>query len=288
MLYRNYNGQKEIDLEYNAVSMVNNLQYYIDQDDIKNTETIKGTENILNQQYGLKLDETLDIFLSTKSNSPVLVFIHGGYWTSMSSNNFSLVAKGLVSHGITVILPNYSLCPNVSIPEITNQNRNAIAWISKNAEKYNGNSEQIFICGHSAGGQQVGMLAITDWQKEYGLSNRLIKGGIAISGIYDLSPLYYSWLQPKIQLNFDIIKWQSPIFQKTNKNIPMIISYGEKESNEFKRQSKEYHDLLIKNGCKSIIFEQKGKNHFMTFSDLNNSESILCKMVANFIQENKD
>jgi arylformamidase len=75
--------------------------------------------------------------------------------------------------------------------EITRQSRG-----HRHAERFNGDPDRIFVAGHSAGGHQVGMLAITDWEGEYGLPRDIIKGGIPISGLFDLRPFRYSWLQP--------------------------------------------------------------------------------------------
>ena len=95
-------------------------------------------------------------------------------------------------------MPNYSLCPKVTIREITEQNCAAIAWLHNNAKRFNGNQKKIVVCGHSAGGQQAGIIAATDWEREFDLPKNIIKGSIPISGIFDLTPLYHSWLQPKL------------------------------------------------------------------------------------------
>lgn len=287
MVYRNFASQSEIDKEYNAVYTVSDLSPYIEHDNLKNLEVMQELSHSLDERYGALLDETIDVFPSKEPNSPILVFIHGGYWHSMSNKDFSLVARGLVLNNITVAIPNYSLCPKVTIQEITRQNCASIAWLYNNAKRFNGNSEKIIICGHSAGGQQVGMLSSIDWEKEYGLPKNLIKGSIPISGIYDLTPLYYSWLQPKLQLNHDSINKQSPLFQISDNKSPMLISYGENESAEFKRQSEDYFNALIERGNKAELHEQKGKNHFMTFSDLNDPDSSFCQLVIEFMKRHK-
>src|SRR5262245_25605646 len=137
----------------------------------------------LDVRFGPTLDETLDIFPARRPGSPVLVFVHGGYWRILSSKEFSLVARGPVAHDVTVVVTNYSLCPKVSIAEITRQSRAAIAWLSREARSFNGDPERIFVCGHSAGGQQVGMVVATDWPGEHGLPQDSIKAGIPISGL---------------------------------------------------------------------------------------------------------
>src|SRR5262249_31599840 len=143
---------------------------------------------VLNVRVGPTVDETVDVFPAQQPGAPVLVFIHGGYWRILSSKEFSLVARGPSAHDVTVVVTNYSLSPKVTIAEITRQNRAVIAWLSREARAFNGDPERIFVCGHSAGGHQVGMLVATDWPGEYELPQSIIKGGIPISGLFDLSP----------------------------------------------------------------------------------------------------
>ncbi|NOX34427.1 MAG: alpha/beta hydrolase [Deltaproteobacteria bacterium] len=283
-LYRDFTTQEEIDREYNAVLMVPELQPYIDHDAKFSIEARNELECILDERYGPTTNETIDIFPAREPDAPILVFIHGGYWRSLNSKDFSLIARGLVLNGITVAIPNYSLCPKVSISEITQQNCASIAWLYREAHKYNGNQERIFVCGHSAGGQQAAMLASTVWLEEYDLPINVIKGGIPISSIFDLSPLYYSWLQPTLQLTHDTILRQSPFLQVPKIAPPLLISVGENESDEFKRQSADYLSAWLNNGLQGELQIQSGKNHFTTYRDLNNADSSFCKSLIKFIK----
>src|SRR5437762_14384571 len=82
------------------------------------------------------------------------------------------------------------------------------------------------------------MLAITDWPGEYGLPGDVIKGGISISGVFDLRPFRYSWLQPKLLLTLDVIEQQSPLFHiPSQAPLPplLLLTLGGDESAEFHR-----------------------------------------------------
>ncbi|OZG72947.1 esterase [Hahella sp. CCB-MM4] len=282
-LYRQFARQADIDTEYNAVLSVPDLAPYIKHDTQANQQTREELEYFPDVKYGPMRDETLDIFPSANKDSPVFVFIHGGYWRSMSSRDFSLVARGLVARGVTVVLPNYSLCPQVSIPEITRQVRASVAWVYQNIQQYNGDRNRIFVGGHSAGAQQVGMLVSTGWEREYELPQNIIKGGIPISGIYDLTPLYYSWLQPTVSLNQYVISTQSPLLQIPEHGMPLFITVGAKESTEFVRQSRDYHASWIEKGFPAELFIQPDKNHFTSFRDLNDPDSQLSEAVLRFM-----
>jgi len=284
-LFRGFKTSKDINEEYNAVLSVDNLGMYIEQDLTRSKETRDELKCFENIPYGSSEDETLDVYSSNDMNSPVVVFIHGGYWKSLSNKDFSFVAKGLVEKGFTVVLTNYSLCPKVSIPEITKQNCSAIEWVYNNSHKYNGNNQKIFVCGHSAGGHQAAMLALYNWN-DFDLPNDVIKGCIAISGIFDLSPLKFSWLQTEINLTEKIILDQSP-FLITSLNCPQtMLVVGEEESIEFKRQSSDYADKLRDNGNNAQLYFSTKKNHFSVVQDLYQSDSELCSNIGRFIKSN--
>jgi arylformamidase len=284
-LYRGFKTQKDIDEEYNVVLSVDDLAMYIEQDLKRSKATRDELKCFVDIPYGSTEDETLDIYPSNNINSPVVVFIHGGFWKSLSNKDFSFIAKGLVEKGFTVVLTNYSLCPKVSIPEITKQNCSAVEWTYNNSHKFNGNNQKIFVSGHSAGAHQATMLALYDWNA-LDLPNDVIKGCIAISGLFDLSPLKFSWLQAEINLTEEIISEQSPLL-----NVPLncpstMFIVGEYESIEFKRQSSDYAEKLRDSGNEVQLHFSKGKNHFSVVQDLYQSDSELCSNIERFIKEN--
>lgn len=285
-LYRNFATQREIDEEYNAVLNVDNLALYIEQDVERSKETRDELTYFKDILYGSSEDETLDIYPSNDGNSPVVVFIHGGYWKSLSNKDFSFVAKGLVDNGFTVVLTNYSLCPKVSIYDITQQNCAAIEWVYNNSQRYNGNNQNIFVCGHSAGGHQASMLSLCNWNKTFGLPSDVIKGCIAISGLFDLSPLKFSWLQADINLTEKIIFDQSPHLKIKLNSPPTLLIVGEKESSEFKRQTADYAEKLRHSDIDAQLYIASGNNHFSVVQELYKGNSELCINIKNFIRLN--
>ena len=72
------------------------------------------------------------------------------------------------------------------------QVRRAIAWAAKHAASFGGDARRIYIGGHSSGGHLAGVALVTDWQKDFGLPADTIKGGICISGMYDMKPVRLS------------------------------------------------------------------------------------------------
>ena len=283
-LYRNFTSQEEIDLEYDLALTVPDLDYWIDWYTQESLSTRNKFDCMLEVSFGSTADETIDIFPTKEPGAPILVFIHGGYWVVGNSKDYSFVANGFVNQGINVVVTNYSLCPQVTISEITHQTQSVIAWLYKNAINFNADPSRIFVAGHSAGGHQVGTLVNTDWSGEYALPDDIIKGGITISGIFDLQPLFYSFLQPKLLLTNKEILLQSPLLNIPQSGPPLLVTFGKKETKEFQRQSTEYLQEWKANGLRGELLVQKGKHHFSVLEGLHDANSTLCHALIDFIK----
>lgn len=281
-LYREFTTPEQIDREYNAVLSVPELRPYLEADAVANEAARRDLERIPDVPYGTGPDENMDIYPGGSPNSPVLVFIHGGYWVSMHSRDFAFVARGLTACGITVALPNYSLCPSVSLPEITAQNRAAVAWAHRNIRRFGGDPDNLYVCGHSAGAQQAGMLLATDWEA-HGLPGEAVRGGVAVSGIYDLAPLRHSWLQPRLRLTDGIAADQSPLFRIPQAGPPLLVVVGENETAEFRRQAGEYSAAWRHGGNQAELIVLEERNHFTVLRDLNLAEGRLTRLLRRFM-----
>jgi len=282
-LYRHFTSQEEIDREYNLGTAVPDSSRWLEWYGQESAKARRELACALDVRVGPTLDETVDVFPAARPGAPILVFIHGGYWRWGSSKDFGLVARGPVGRGITVVVTNYSLCPQVTIPEITRQSRAVIAWLHRESRRYNGDPARIFVAGHSAGGQQVARLAVTDWPREYGLPADIIKGGVPISGIFDLHPLRYSFLQPKLLLTHDVILHESPLLNIPPAGPPLLLSLGSSESVEFRRQSTDFLEAWKANGLRGELLIQEGKHHFSAIDGLTNPQSPLCEALVDFM-----
>lgn len=283
-LYRDFTSQEEIDQQYNIEVAVGDMRPYVEWFVGGSARARAELDCILDVPFGPTRDETLDIFPAATPDAPVLLFVHGGYWRILSSKEFSLVARGPVARGVTVVVSNYSLCPKVSIAEITRQSRATVAWIANNIGRYNGDPQRIHVAGHSAGGHQVGMLLATDWLGEYGLPANILKGGMPISGLFDLRPFRHSWLQPKIQLDHDLIERQSPLFHVPEQGPPLLVTLGGDESAEFHRQSADYVAAWRAQGLNAREFAQPGKNHLTAIAGFEDPGSALMDAVMDLIE----
>jgi arylformamidase len=265
----------EIDAQYDPSRRVESRQPFTDWYVRESLLTRESLEGRLDIRFGPTPAETIDIFPSQSPGSPVLMFIHGGYWRAFSSKEFSFVARGMVPHGLTVAVMNYALCPDVSIADITRQSRAAVDWLRRNVRDYRGDPGQIFVAGHSAGGQQVGMLLAAD--------AGCLKGGIAVSGVFDLRPLQHSWLQPTLQLTDALAQEQSPLLHIPTRAAPLLVTVGGEESEAFLDQSRRYLTAWQEAGLLGEYLAQPGLNHFEAIYGFAEPGSVLARASAKFI-----
>ena len=282
-LYRDFHSQEEIDANYRTdigLDLPGIMRHFA----AESARVRKELPCRLGLKYGPTRAESLDLFPG-RPGAPVLVFIHGGYWRLGAAGDFSMLAAGPAAHGIAVAVTDYALCPGVTIDEITRQSRAAIAWLWHNAGDLGIDRECIVIAGHSAGGHQVGMLLATDWPGHYALPADVVKGALAISGVFDLRPLRHSWLQPKLQLTAETIERQSPLFHLPAKAPPLVVSCGSAEPVEFIRQSHDYLAAWQHAGLAGRFVDQPGANHFVAVESLADPEGLLTTVARELIAE---
>src|SRR5690606_12455741 len=87
--------------------------------------------------------------------------------------------------GVAVVPVEYTLLPEGTSGETVREVRSAIAWIYHHAEQYGLDRNRIYVGGSSAGGHLAGMLAAAGWQDRYRVPDDVIKGVVALSGLYD-------------------------------------------------------------------------------------------------------
>jgi arylformamidase len=276
-LYRNFETQAHIDAQYNPSLALAATDQPMQHFAAQASRARSSLRKVLDVPYGPTLEETLDIFPADRPNAPVFVFIHGGYWRALSSKDFSGVALGLHALGFTTVVINYALCPFVTIDEITRQTRSALAWVLRNIGQHGCDPSRVCIGGHSAGGHLTAMALQTEWQRDYGLPQDPFVGAIAFSGLYDLEPLRYSYLQPMIQLDDGSVRRNSPAFLVRPCKTPLWVTWGGLESPEFARQAQTYHSAWKAAGNQSLLQEHPGTNHFTIIHGLEDAGSAVCQ-----------
>ena len=194
-------------------------------------------------RYGPGDNETLDIYPTPAANAPVLVFIHGGYWRSSDKSLHGFLAPSFTADGALVVVPNYALCPAVTIEHIALQLARCLAWVYRHAAIYGGDPSRIVVVGHSAGGHLASMMLSCRWKEvDASLPAQLVSGALAISGLFDLEPLRHApFLKDDLKLTPASVKRLSTAFFPRPRK-PLLTAVGGDETAEFKRQTAMIRD----------------------------------------------
>ena len=289
-LYRDFRTQEELDAHY-RLDLVCDVQAYMEGWQRDSERARAELEHRPDVPYGPSLDERLDLFPAPpragggRGAPPILIFIHGGYWRRFTAREFSFVARGPTAAGLTTLVPTYSLCPKVTVDEIVRQMRAAVAWAWRNADEIGGDRERIFVAGHSAGGHLTAMCLLTDWEGGYGLPRDVVKGGCAISGLFDLRPFPYTYLQPALQLDMAQALRNSPhLLDLPGAAPPLLVTYGTAETPEFQRQSEDFLARWRGHGLAGRSFPQPGRDHFTAIADLADADAPLTVEIRRMVE----
>jgi arylformamidase len=229
----------------------------------------------LDLRYGDAPGETIDLFPARKGDGSCMMFIHGGYWRSLDKKDFSFLAPPWVDAGVSLAVVNYDLCPKVSIEEIVRQMLHAGRWLWLHAEEYGMDEDRLYVSGHSAGGHLTAMMMAALWPVlDARLPRDLFKGGLAISGIYDLRPLVQAaWLNADLRLDDASALRVSPAFLPPASRAPLMTCVGGNESSEFLRQN-----ALLGERWRGVLagnVAMPGTHHFSVVDGLADQQSAL-------------
>ncbi|HKW81332.1 MAG TPA: alpha/beta hydrolase [Casimicrobiaceae bacterium] len=228
-------------------------------------------------RYGSGPRQTLDLFPAERAQR-ALLFIHGGYWRGLDKDHHSFVAPPLVERGIGVAVINYDLCPDVGIGRIVEECRQAVAWLWREGASHGVPADRLFVAGHSAGGHLAAMLYATDWRR-YGVPIDTIRGGVAISGVFDLEPLLQVSFNADLKLDRGKARALSPIHCQTVVRAPLLLAVGSGETSEFGRQSwlmwERWPDCRPPDAHGPLFIADR--HHYSVLSDLGRADSALTR-----------
>jgi arylformamidase len=218
-------------------------------------------------RYGKDERNRIDYF-AARRDGPVLAFIHGGYWQNRSKEVFSFIAEGPLAWGINVALIGYTLAPQKRLDGIVAEIHQALSWLSESVPTLGGDPKKLYVSGWSAGGHLTAMA----------MSHPAVKGGLAISGIYDLEPMRLSYINEKLALDEAEQKRNSPLLIDLPQKF-LYIAYGADELPELRRQSEDYAARLGQRA-----FAAPRHNHFTVLEELASPHGSLTAVVRKLTQ----
>lgn len=215
-------------------------------------------------EYGAMASEQLDVYPTGAPSAPIQVFIHGGAWRAGKARDYGAPAEMFVDAGVHYVALDFD---NVDATGgdlfvMAQQVRRAVAWVRKNAARFGGDPDRLYVSGTSSGAHLGGVVATTDWEKDYELPMDTVKGYTLCSGMYDLRGPRLSKRSAYVKFTDEVEDQLSPQRHLDRIRTPITLLYGSHESPEFKRQAEDFAAALKAAGKPVELIVAHGYNHF--------------------------
>jgi arylformamidase len=223
---------------------------------------IQDCQPTLDLRYGPGQLQTLDLFPSANRSGACCVILHGGFWRTSDKAAMHFIAGALSRQGTSCVVPNFDLCPAVSIPDIVRQVGEAVTWTACHASTFADENRGIFILGHATGAHlgamlltQAGPIANAAWLQR-------IAGTLLISGLYDLRCVPDLVVNKVLQLDAPTAVRMSPLLSTFVVRTPLTIASAQTETQEFQAQSADLTRAAREQGLRVESFCVADVGHF--------------------------
>ena len=143
--------------------------------------------------YGSDPRQKLDLYRpeTPRANGKAVIFFYGGSWESGTKSDYLFVAQAFATNGLTVVVPDYRIYPEVRFPAFVEDAAVATRWTADRV-----GTEKLFVMGHSAGAHSALMLVSdTRYLADAGVDRLKLAGTIGLAGPYAFLPLTSRRLQ---------------------------------------------------------------------------------------------
>jgi arylformamidase len=225
--------------------------------------------------YGATPVEALDVYRA-RDGAPILIFIHGGAWRSGTAKEWAFPADMFVHRGVHFVVPDFVSVTDAggNLFAMAEQVQAAIAWTYRNADRFGGDRKRMFLSGHSSGAHLAGVALTADW-KRLGLGADLLKGGVLLSGMYDLRPVRRSARSRYVHFDDATEETLSPQRHLERLHARLVVAYASLDSPEFQRQSRDFAAAVKAAGKPVDLLVAHGYNHFEAPETLGNPHGLL-------------
>ncbi len=226
--------------------------------------------------YGPGERHRIDLFhpAAGHEGSPVVLFIHGGYWQAFDKSSFSHVARGANERGFTVAIPSYDLAPAVRMADIVGNVEAAADFVMERLGR------PLVVTGHSAGGHLAACL-----MARQSPSRRPVRAAMPISGLFDLPPLVSTTVNQALGMTDEEARRMSPLAWTPPSAGHLVAVVGETESSEYLRQSRSIAEQWGQAGVTARYHEVPGANHFTVIAGLAQPQDPLVDRLVGLAQE---
>jgi arylformamidase len=255
-VWRGYD-QAALDREYDSRATVPDYTIYTRRY-AELTQAAKASLAVIeNLRYGDGEDETLDLYPPRAPGAPLVVFVHGGNWQTLSKADSGFGAPAFVEAGVGFAALDFSLVPRVTLADMAAQVQRALLWLHDHVAEHGCDPARIHIAGHSSGAQLVGQMLAADWG-----GRDVVKSATFMSGLGDLEPVRLSFRNRALGFTPADAARYSLVKRAPTVRCPLIVAVGALERDEYHRQSRDVADWWRAQGNAVEHFTLAGRNHF--------------------------
>jgi acetyl esterase/lipase len=241
---------------------------------------------------------TLNIYhkKGDQQNQDVIIFIHGGSWSSGKKETYWWLGRNLAKHNVVAAIINYPLAPNATYKEMALASAQAVKWVKDSISAYGGNPNRIFVMGHSAGGHLCELInSDPQYFQSLGIANPI--KGVILNDAFGLDMEEYLTKTEKDLYYTDFIRtfsvetktWQagSPLFYVKNITNPHLIFYGSITYDAIQIQSERIYKSLQEQHVPAKLIIIKGKKHVPMISQMIWGSNKLYQSIFEFLNTTK-
>lgn len=229
--------------------------------------------------------QRLDLYVPARAGgerSPVFVFMHGGAWRFGDRSLYPPLGQRFAKEGILTVIPSYRLVPQGPWPAQAEDTAAAVAWTFRNIAAHGGDTNRIYIGGHSAGGHLTSLIVCNDrFLRPHGVSSKAIRGVISLSGVYDLD--IGDAMASVFGRDREVRREASPLYFIQSPAPPFFVSYCEWDYPTLPSQAKIFHTALDKAGIPSQLHYTPRDNHIYEMISFTRDEDETAQAVVRFI-----
>jgi arylformamidase len=235
----------------------------------RNTLSAAGRAE-LDLAYGERPRNRLDLFLPEGTAKGLVVFVHGGFWLQLDKSFWSHLAAGAVASGYAVVMPSYTLCPEVRIAAIVKE---VAAAIEAAAKRVDG---PLMLTGHSAGGHLASRMVTATTPLAPDVRAR-VRNVVSISGLHDLRPLLSATMNERLGLDEAEALAESPALLRPLPDTRITCWVGGNERAEFLRQNALLANIWTGLGATTATVVEPDRHHFSIIDGLADAGHALTK-----------
>ena len=210
--------------------------------------------------YGDGPAERIDLFPAATRGAPLVIYVHGGAWRMLDRMDSAFAAEAFVGMGVNYAVLDFASIPAVRLPEMVMQVQRGIRWLAEHAADLSYDPARLVVTGHSSGAHLVAAALTAD--TPYRLSGNIVAGALCASGAYDLEGPMLSARGRYLALTAAEVERFSPIRSLDALACPLLIAYGEAETDEYRRHAVSFHAALQRAGKLAELLLVERQNHF--------------------------